>query len=109
MVDFSNPPGVEAPTGQYTHVALVKAGSDLLFISGQVGVNASGATGKTIDEQVEFAFANGPIATSGTTYTRQECKIFQFDEDQPLTGGIGAQVTAKPCKSANAPTVVTVP
>jgi hypothetical protein len=57
----------------------------------------------------EFAFANGPIATSGTTYYRQECKIFQFDDVEPLSGGVVTSVMAKPCVSANAGTWNIVP
>jgi hypothetical protein len=57
----------------------------------------------------ELAFANGLIATSGTTYFRQECKLFGWDDDEPLEGAVLTDVTAKPCKSAFAPTTVTVP
>ena len=66
-------------------------------------------TAKDARTLVEFAFANGPIATSGTSYFRIETKIFGWDDDRPLTGGVGTSVTAKPCKSNNAPTWTVTP
>ncbi len=59
-------------------------------------------TAKDARTLVEFAFANGPIATTGTTYYRQECKLFGWDDEEPLTGGVVTSIVAKPCKSANA-------
>ena len=50
----------------------------------------------------EFAFANGPIATTGTTYWRQECKLFSWDDEEPTQGGVVTNVSAKPCRSSNA-------
>jgi 2-iminobutanoate/2-iminopropanoate deaminase len=58
MPTFSNPPGVAAPIGLYSHCASVKAGSDLFFFAGQVGSKADGTTGKTIEEQADNAYAN---------------------------------------------------
>lgn len=58
---------------------------------------------------VELAFANGPIATQGTKYTRCEMKLFDFSEQEPLEGANLVSVVAKPCRSANAPSTVTVP
>jgi hypothetical protein len=57
---------------------------------------------------VEFAFADGAIATTGTNYFRIECKIFGFERSEPLEGPNTYKVTAKPCYSANAPLLVTV-
>ena len=59
-------------------------------------------TAKDARTLVEFAFANGAIATTGTTYYRQECKLFGWEDEKPLTGGVVTSVTAKPCRSANA-------
>lgn len=43
MTNFSNPDGVAAPIGQYSHVARVDIGDvALLFISGQVAVDRQG-------------------------------------------------------------------
>ena len=58
MPTFSNPPGVAAPIGLYSHVAAVKAGSDVFYFAGQVGAKADGTAGTTIEEQADYAYAN---------------------------------------------------
>ena len=55
---FSNPTAVHAPLGLYSHTALVPAGSDLLFISGQLGGRPDGSTPPTIGEQADLVFSN---------------------------------------------------
>ncbi len=57
MTTFLNPPDVHAPTG-YSHSALVPAGTDLLFLSGQVGIRPDGSTPSTLAEQAEQMFSN---------------------------------------------------
>ena len=42
-VEFRNPKGVPAPVSDYSQVAIVRAGTRLLFISGQVGLDETGA------------------------------------------------------------------
>lgn len=37
MARFSNPTDVHAPIGAYSHTAVVPPGSELVFVSGQVG------------------------------------------------------------------------
>lgn len=58
---------------------------------------------------VEFALANGPIGTAGSVntggtanvvYSRMTCKIFGFEDAEPLDGADITSVTAKPCKLA---------
>ena len=56
--EFSDPDGVPAPLGPYSHVATVPAGSELLFISGQIGIDTEGRAGTTIAEQSDQAFSN---------------------------------------------------
>lgn len=58
MVEFYNPDGVSPPVAAYTHAGLVKAGSDLLFIAGQVGITPDGDLPATIEGQADAAFAN---------------------------------------------------
>lgn len=53
--------------------------------------------GKTL---IEFAFADGPIATSGTKYLRIETKVFKFDRAEPLEGANVRSIVAKPCWGA---------
>jgi 2-iminobutanoate/2-iminopropanoate deaminase len=56
--EFFNPDGIAAPVGAYSHGALVRAGSDLLYISGQVGNRPDGSVPESFAEQTAQAFAN---------------------------------------------------
>lgn len=58
MVTYSNPAAVHAPLGLYSHTVSVPAGTDLIFLSGQVGVRPDGSTPATIGEQADQVFAN---------------------------------------------------
>ena len=58
MLAFLNPPGVHTPVGTYSHTATVPGGTELLFLSGQVGVRPDGSTPTTIAEQADQVFAN---------------------------------------------------
>jgi enamine deaminase RidA (YjgF/YER057c/UK114 family) len=42
MLRRANPPSVAPPIGSYTHITTVPAGSELVFVSGQVGVHRDG-------------------------------------------------------------------
>ena len=55
---FSNPDGVCAPLGLYSHTVVVPSGTELLFLSGQVGVRPDGSVGGSIAEQADQVFAN---------------------------------------------------
>ncbi|MBI3651921.1 MAG: RidA family protein [Acidobacteria bacterium] len=57
-LNFANPSGVHAPLGLYSHVVSVPQGTELLFISGQIGVRPDGTTPATIGEQADQVFAN---------------------------------------------------
>jgi enamine deaminase RidA (YjgF/YER057c/UK114 family) len=58
MPSFLNPSTVHTPGGPYSHSAIVPAGTELIFISGQVGVRPDGSVPKSISEQAEQVFAN---------------------------------------------------
>ena len=58
MVAFLNPPTVHAPGGTYSHSAVVPAGAELVFLSGQVGVRPDGSLPSSISEQADQVFAN---------------------------------------------------
>lgn len=55
---FSNPPGVHAPLGLYSHTALVPERTELIYLSGQLGVRPDGSTPDNIAEQADQVFAN---------------------------------------------------
>ncbi|MCC6918205.1 MAG: RidA family protein [Alphaproteobacteria bacterium] len=53
-----NPDAVHAPAGAYSHAGKVKAGSEMLYIAGQVGVAKDGTTPPGIEGQTEIVFSN---------------------------------------------------
>ncbi len=55
---FTNPDTVHAPLGLYSHVVTVAAATELLYLSGQLGVRPDGSTPPTIGEQADQVFAN---------------------------------------------------
>jgi 2-iminobutanoate/2-iminopropanoate deaminase len=68
-VKLSNPDNVYPPLGAYTHVVTVPPNSELLFVSGQVGIRSDGVTPVTIGEQADQAYANlvAVLAAHGLT------------------------------------------
>ena len=57
-LSFTNPQCVHAPLGLYSHTVSVPEGTELLFISGQLGVRPDGTTPVTIAEQADQVFSN---------------------------------------------------
>jgi enamine deaminase RidA (YjgF/YER057c/UK114 family) len=55
---FVNPRDVHAPVGPYSHTAVVPAGTELVFIAGQVGMRADGSVPSAFAEQAEVTFEN---------------------------------------------------
>ena len=55
---FTNPSNVHAPLGLYSHTVSVPEGTELLFISGQLGVRPDGSTPSSIEEQADQVFSN---------------------------------------------------
>jgi enamine deaminase RidA (YjgF/YER057c/UK114 family) len=55
---FSNPRGVHAPVGPYSHTAVVPPGAELVFISGQVGMRPDGSVPAAFAEQADVTFEN---------------------------------------------------
>ena len=58
MLSFINPDSVHAPLGLYSHTVTVPEGTELIFISGQLGVRKDGTTPGTIAEQADQVFEN---------------------------------------------------
>jgi enamine deaminase RidA (YjgF/YER057c/UK114 family) len=52
-----NPSSVHSPTG-YSHTAVVSACTELVFISGQVGIKPDGSVPSTLEEQSVQMFNN---------------------------------------------------
>lgn len=57
-LSFANPSCVHAPLGLYSHTVSVPEGTELLFISGQLGVRPDGTTPTTMAEQADQVFSN---------------------------------------------------
>ena len=57
-VSYSNPATVHAPLGLYSHTVSVPEGTELIFLSGQLGVRPDGSVPPTMDEQADQVFAN---------------------------------------------------
>ncbi|HJR71794.1 MAG TPA: RidA family protein [Gammaproteobacteria bacterium] len=55
---FVNPRDVHAPQGPYSHTAVVPAGTELIFIAGQVGMRPDGSVPSAFVEQAELTFEN---------------------------------------------------
>lgn len=55
---FLNPRDVHLPVGPYSHTAVVQSGSELVFVSGQVGMHADGSVPESFAEQAELTFQN---------------------------------------------------
>jgi enamine deaminase RidA (YjgF/YER057c/UK114 family) len=55
---FLDPRDVHTPAGPYSHTAVVQGGSELVFISGQVGMSTGGTIPPGFAEQVELVFQN---------------------------------------------------
>ncbi len=57
-VKLSNPAGVHAPLGLYSHTVTVPEGTELIFLSGQLGVRPDGSVPATLEEQADQVFGN---------------------------------------------------
>jgi enamine deaminase RidA (YjgF/YER057c/UK114 family) len=55
---FFNPRDVHAPVGPYSHTAVVPAGTELVFIAGQVGMRADGSVPEAFADQAQVTFEN---------------------------------------------------
>ena len=53
-----NPSDIHAPVGAYSHTASVPPGTELIFVSGQVGIRPDGSVPDAFAEQAEAVFQN---------------------------------------------------
>lgn len=58
MVKFLNPRNVHAPVSAYSHTVTVPPGTELIFISGQVGMRPDGSIPGSFAEQADVVFEN---------------------------------------------------
>jgi 2-iminobutanoate/2-iminopropanoate deaminase len=57
-MEFINPNDVVSPQGLYSHIVKVPSGTELLFISGQLGIKPDGSNPNTIEGQSDQVFSN---------------------------------------------------
>ena len=55
---FLNPRDVHLPVGPYSHTAVVQSGSELVFVSGQVGMRPDGSVPAGFADQADLTFQN---------------------------------------------------
>jgi 2-iminobutanoate/2-iminopropanoate deaminase len=55
---FLNPRDVHAPVGPYSHTAVVPAGTELVFVAGQVGMRPDGSIPAAFADQADVTFQN---------------------------------------------------
>lgn len=58
MTKFLNPTDIHAPVGAYSHTVVLPPGTELVFVSGQVGMRLDGTVPSSFAEQAELVFAN---------------------------------------------------
>jgi ribosomal-protein-alanine N-acetyltransferase len=58
MIERKNPSNLAPPVGRYHHLTIIPAGSDILAIAGQVGLDEKGHLPATVEEQLSNALAN---------------------------------------------------
>ncbi|MFN8377678.1 MAG: RidA family protein [Anaerolineae bacterium] len=58
MKQFRNPTSIHRPVAQYTHQIEVSADERILFLSGQVGIDADGQLPDSAGEQLALALDN---------------------------------------------------
>lgn len=58
LVTHSPDAGIYPATPDYAHAIEVREPARLLFVAGTMGLDESGAAGKTLDEQLELVWAN---------------------------------------------------
>jgi 2-iminobutanoate/2-iminopropanoate deaminase len=80
MLSRSNPAAVPPPIGRYHHTTAVPAGTDLVFVSGQVGHHADGSpVAQDSAGQARQAFRNlGAILEDLSAEPRQVAKLLTF-------------------------------
>ena len=58
MITLLNPSDVHVPVGAYSHTAVVPADTEMIFVSGQIGMKLDGSIPIEFGEQAEVVFQN---------------------------------------------------
>lgn len=57
-IQRKNPASLAPPVGRYHHLCIIPAGSDILAIAGQVGLDAEGRLPDNVEDQLQNALDN---------------------------------------------------
>jgi len=92
-IRLTSPPTVAAPVGRYSHVARVAAGTDIAFLSGQIGNLPDGSlAGSDLYAQTRQALRNlGELVTSLGATPRDLVKLFTMVVASDLSGFYAAR------------------
>jgi 2-iminobutanoate/2-iminopropanoate deaminase len=91
LVPHAPTEGIYAPTADYVHAMEVVGAQRLLFVAGTMGLDPSGAPGKTLDEQLELIWANirTILASAGMTVANI-VRLTSYLRDASYAGPNGA-------------------
>jgi 2-iminobutanoate/2-iminopropanoate deaminase len=67
-----NPDGIASPGSRYSHAASVGAQTELLILSGQIGVRPDGTVAEGLQAQLDQCFANVGTALTAAGMTRSD-------------------------------------
>ncbi|EHM01561.1 endoribonuclease L-PSP [Acetobacteraceae bacterium AT-5844] len=86
-VRFSNPPGVPAPAGFYSHSALVEGAGKRLIIAGQIGMAPDGTVPEDGPAQMRQALANlGTILAAHGMKPQNVVRVLVLLTDRAMLG-----------------------
>ena len=90
MLKYINPESMAAPQAEYSHGVLVPKDSELLYISGQLGILPDGTLADGIEAQAEWAFRNLVTVLEGAGMGPADLiKIQLFLKEQEYLGIVG--------------------
>ena len=82
----SNPIGIARPESHYSHVAVM---GNTVFVAGQVGVDASGTAGSSIEAQTRQAYDNVKVALESVgSSMRHIVRLVTYVVDRQDIGGM---------------------
>lgn len=99
MIERCNPSDLHAPLGGYCHTIKVPAGSELVFVAGQVGADREGVIKEGVRAQTQQALANLVACLAAheltigdvvrlTVYLTDRAHILEMREERRFVSGL---------------------
>ena len=83
-ITFLNPSNAPKPAANYSNVAIIPAGKNLLSISGQIGNDIEGEIAESLEDQYRLALQNINLIVESQGGTKDDiAKITVFMTDEP--------------------------